>query len=123
MSSWPWFLSLHPSAWRPQRGGKRNKKRRNKKKGKGKKPVLTAPSGSGGKALVEGGSGPSLEPGKAKDNKENSEEASSTVGEGRFEVASSAVSGSDDALGKEFWMAFDGGNFRWLMENSELEGS
>ena len=92
------------------RGGKR---KRHKKKSKGKKPALTTPSGSGGGTLVERNSGPSLESGKAKDNKASVGEASLTVEGSRSEVVSSAVSGSgaerDDALGKKFREAVDGG--------------
>ena len=121
MSSWRCFLSLHPS-WRPQRDARCTKKGK-KKKGKGKKPGLTTPSGSGGGTLVERNSGPRLESEKAKENKASVGEASSTVEGGRSEVVSFAVSESgaesDDALGKEFREAVDGGNFGWLKANWE----
>ena len=89
---------------------------------------MTTPSGSGGGTLVERNSGPSLESGKAKDNKASIGEASSTVEGSRSEIVSFAVSEggaeSDDALGKEFREAVDGGNFGWLRANwRRLEGA
>ena len=102
-------------------------KKGKKKKGKGKKPGLTTPSGAGGGTLVERSSGPSLESEKAKENKENVGEASSTVEGGRSEVVSSAVSESgaesDDALGKEFREAVDGEDFGWLRKTGEMGGA
>ena len=89
---------------------------------------MTTPSGSGGGTLVERNSGPSLESGKAKENKASVGEASSTVEGGRSEVVSSAVSESgaesDDALGKEFRKAVDGEEL-WVVEGKlgEMEGS
>ena len=106
------------------RGGK---KRRNKKKGKGKKPALTAPSGSDGGTLVERNSGPRLESGRGRDNKAGVEGAFSIVEGDRSEIVASAISGCgaerDDALGKEFWGAVNGGNFGWLRANGEIGGS
>ena len=112
------LLFIAASIVEASKWGKRNKKKRNKKKGKGKKLGLTTPSGSGGGTLIECNSGPSLESEKAKENKASVREAFSIVEGDRSEVVSSAVSESgaesDDALGKEFREAFDGGDFEWL---------
>ena len=100
-------------------GGKRGKKQ--KLLAPSTIPIDTLRSNEG--TPIQGNSGPSLESGKAKKNKASVEEASSTVESSRSEVVSSAVSGggtkSDDALGKEFRKAIDGGNFRWLNANLE----
>ena len=120
MSSWRCSLSLHPS-WRPQRNAKAQEGEQ--EESKSKKSALTTPSGSGGETPIERNSGPSLESEKAKDNKASVGEASSTVEGGRSEIVSSAVSEGgterDDALGKEFREAVDGGNFGWLNGNWE----
>ena len=102
------------------------RKKRGKKKGKGKKPALTtlhdAP-GSGGETPVGRNSGPSLESGKAKDNKASVKMAPSTVEGNRSEVVPLAVSGSstkrEDVLGKKFWKAVDGEDFGWLGVDAE----
>ena len=77
--------------------------------------------GSGGETPVGRNSGPSLESGRARDNKASVGGASSDCGSDRSGIVAFAVSGSnterDDGLGMEFWKAVDGGNFGWLKEN------
>ena len=79
-------------------------------------PIDTLRSNEG--TPIQGNSGPSLESGKAKENKASVEGASSAVESGRSEVVPSAVSEGgaerDDALGKEFREAVEGENFGWL---------
>ena len=72
---------------------------------------MIIPSGSGGGTPVGRSSGPSIDSVKAKDNKENSGDASSTVEGGRSEVVSPVASESstkiNDALGKKFRKAVE----------------
>ena len=81
-------------------GGKRGKKQ--KLLAPSTIPIDTLRSNEG--TPIQGNSGPSLESGKAKENKASVGGASSTVEGGRSEVVSSAVSEggaeSDDALGR-----------------------
>ena len=93
---------------------KRGKRHKKKNKKKGEKMTLITSSGSGGGALVERNSGPSLESGKTNDNKENVGRASPIIEGGRCEVMPCAVSESDDAFGKGLMEAVDGRNFAWL---------
>ena len=119
MSSWRCFLSLHPS-WRHRKGIRKRRTRKGARRGNRLRPLLQE---IGGGILIERNSGPRLESGKAKDNKESFGRASSAVESGGSDIVSFAASGNGaervDAFGKEFWKAVDGENFVWLSENLE----
>ena len=93
-------------------GGKKSKK---KKLAPSTIPIATLGTNEG--VPIQGNFGPGLGSERTSGEDTTVRGASPSVEGGRPEVLSFTVFESDDALGKEFWKAVEGGNFEWFEEN------